>query len=308
MVEKSAFPSNVEQFFSISCILLHKSTMPKVFLITGCSTGFGKDYVQEVLNRGDHVVATARKTEQLKFEGTNDKNYLAYRLDVTDKKSIQEAFDAGLKKFGRIDVVCNNAGYGLSGCFEEYSDQEIRQQMEINFFGLIDVTRIALETMRDKQKPQGGRIQQVTSIGGQRGVPTFSLYCASKWAVEGFTEALSHELKPEWNISLTNIEPGGFRTDWAGRSMQFAKKHPAYDHIDAEKQMKQRNGTQAGDPAKGAKAMYEIAVMDEPPLRVVIGTDAYKAILDKIDKYEKNYKKYEKLSNSTDVDGYKAPS
>lgn len=282
--------------------------MPRVFLITGTSTGFGNDYVQEVLDKGDYCVATARKPEQLKFKGTNDKNYLACRLDVTDRDSIKDAFDQALKKFGRIDVVCNNAGYGLAGCFEEYKENEIRQQMEINFFGLIDVTRTALETMRDKNKPQGGRIQQVTSIGGQRGVPTFSLYCASKWAVEGFTEALSQELKPEWNIHLTCIEPGGFRTDWAGRSMQFAERHPAYDHIDAEKQMKQRNGTQAGDPKKGAQAMYELATMDDPPLRTVIGTDAYKGIMDKIEKYSNNYKKYEKLANSTDVDGYKPPS
>lgn len=276
--------------------------MPRVFLITGCSTGFGKDYVQEVLDRGDYAVATARKPEQLSFSGTTDKNYMSSKLDVTDKKTIQETFDQALKKFGRVDVVCNNAGYGLAGCFEEYNDNEIRQQMEINFFGLLDVTRIALETMREKQKPQGGLIQQVTSIGGQRGVPTFSMYCASKWAVEGFTEALSQELKPEWNIHLTCIEPGGFRTDWAGRSMAFAERHPAYDHIDAKTQMQKRNGTQVGDPKKGAKAMYEFAIMDDPPLRSVIGTDAYKAILDKIEKYGENYKKYEKLANSTDVE------
>lgn len=158
--------------------------------------------------------------------------------------------------------------------------------------------------MRDKNKPQGGRIQQVTSIGGQRGVPFFSAYCASKWAVEGFTEALSNELKPEWNIHLTNIEPGGFRTDWAGRSMQFAERHPAYDHMNAKKSMTERNGTQAGDPKKGAKAMYQFAVMNDPPLRMCIGTDAYKGMMDKIEKYSKNYKnpEYEKIANSTDVD------
>lgn len=180
--------------------------------------------------------------------------------------------------------------------------------MEVNFFGLIDVTRTALETMRD-QKPQGGTIQQVTSIGGQRGVPLFSIYCASKWAVEGFTEALSHELKPEWNIHLTCIEPGGFRTDWAGRSMAFGEnKNPAYDHLNAEKTMGERHGTQAGDPKKGAKAMYDLAVLPDPPLRCVIGTDAYKAINGKLDTYRENIKKFEKLSNSTDVEGYQAPS
>lgn len=154
--------------------------MPRVFLITGTSTGFGNYYVQEVIDQGDYVVATARKPDTLSFKNATDKNYLAVKLDVTDKSSIQAAFDAALKKFGRIDVVCNNAGYGLAGCFEEYKENEIRQQMEINFFGLLDVTRIALETMRDKNSPSGGLIQQVTSIGGQRGVPTFSVYCASK--------------------------------------------------------------------------------------------------------------------------------
>lgn len=184
--------------------------MPKVFLITGTSTGFGKDYVQEVLDKGDIAVATARKPEQLEFKNTSDKNFLGLHLDVTDKKSIADAFSQAIKKFGRVDVVVNNAGYGLAGCFEELKEDQIRQQMEINFFGLIDVTRTALEHMRD-QKPSGGVIQQITSIGGQRGVPFFSLYCASKWAVEGFTEALSTELKPEWGIKLTCVEPGGFR-------------------------------------------------------------------------------------------------
>lgn len=180
--------------------------------------------------------------------------------------------------------------------------------MEVNFFGLLDVTRKALETMRG-QSPIGGVIQQVTSIGGQRGVPFFSIYCASKWAVEGATEALSKELKPEWNIHLTCIEPGGFRTDWAGRSMEFgANKNEAYDHLDAESAMKKRNGTQAGDPPKGARCMYELAVMKDPPLRCVIGTDAYAGINEKLDQYRDNVKKFEKLSTSTDVDGYKAPS
>lgn len=180
--------------------------------------------------------------------------------------------------------------------------------MEINFFGLIDVTRIAMETMR-AQKPQGGVIQQVTSIGGQRGVPMFSIYCASKWAVEGFTEALTHEVKPEWGIKFTCIEPGGFRTDWAGRSMDFGEeKCEAYDHIDAKKAMGERNGKQAGDPAKGGKAFYELAVMKDPPIRCVVGTDAFKAINGKLDSYRENIDKHKDLSNSTDVDGYEAPS
>jgi NAD(P)-dependent dehydrogenase (short-subunit alcohol dehydrogenase family) len=153
---------------------------PRIFLVTGSSTGFGKEYVQQILAKGDYVAATARKASELTFDHSNDKNLLLVDLDVTSKESINQAFAATLKRFGRIDVVCNNAGYGLSGEFESLSDKQIRTQMEVNFFGLIDVTRKAMEVMRD-QKPAGGLIQQVTSIGGQRGVPTFSIYCASKW-------------------------------------------------------------------------------------------------------------------------------
>ncbi len=185
--------------------------MPRVFLLTGTSSGFGQFYAQEVLDRGDIVVATARDPSGLRFSGAREDNYLALRLDVVDRASIAAAFAATLARFGRVDVVVNNAGYGLAGAFEEYTDEQVRRQMEVNFFGVLDVTREALAVMRDRQTPPGGLIQQITSIGGQRGVPLFTAYCASKWAVEGFTEALSHELKPEWGIKLSLIEPGGFR-------------------------------------------------------------------------------------------------
>ena len=164
---------------------------------------------------------------------------------------MNKAFDAALKTFDRIDVVVNNAGYGLSGEFESVSEAQSRKQMEVNFFGLLKCTRRAMKIMREHNKPSGGLIQQVTSIGGQRGVPLFSIYCASKWAVEGFTEAISKEVKPEWGIKFTCIEPGGFRTDWAGRSMEFGEqKEKAYDHLNAQETMGKRHGTQAGDPPK----------------------------------------------------------
>lgn len=277
-------------------------------MVTGVTTGFGKEYVKVILSKGDHVVATARNPDKLDFssDGANDSNFLAVQLDVNDKASIDKAFEAAVDKFKKIDVVCNNAGYGLAGEFESLSERQIRAQMETNFFGLIDVTRKALSVMRDQGS--GGNIQQVTSIGGQVGVPLFSIYCASKWAVEGFSEALQAELKPEWNIHLTCIEPGGFRTDWAGRSMAFAEeKNPAYDHLDAEKSMKERHGSQAGDPPKAAKVFYELGVMKDPPMRCIVGTDAYKRLGQKLETYGESRKKYEHLSNSTDVDGYKAP-
>ncbi len=142
--------------------------MPRVFLITGTSTGFGANLVQEVLDRGDIAVATARKPDFLSFKGTSSKNYLAVKLDVTKSDDIHSAFAAALETFRRVDVVVNNAGYGLAGPFEELSDAQIKTQMDVNFFGLIAVTKKAMEIMRD-QKPSGGLIQQVTSIGGQRG-------------------------------------------------------------------------------------------------------------------------------------------
>lgn len=184
--------------------------MPKVFLITGTSTGFGHDLVEEVLRQGDIAIATARKPASLQFDNTTASNYMALELDVTDPKSIKKAFAQVAQAFGRIDVVVNNAGYGLTGCFEEYTDEQIRKQMEVNFFGLLNVTREAVFMMRT-QEPKGGVIQQTTSVGGQRGAACFSIYAASKWAVEGFTESMSKELKPEWGIKFTCIEPGGFR-------------------------------------------------------------------------------------------------
>jgi NADP-dependent 3-hydroxy acid dehydrogenase YdfG len=140
---------------------------PRVFLITGCSTGFGEELAKFVLQKGDYVVATARNSAKLSFENANDSNSLLVDLDVTKKDSIDKAFEAAVNKFKRVDVVVNNAGYGLNGPFEMLSEKQIRHQMDINFFGLIDVTRKAMETMRELKT--GGVIQQVTSIGGQIG-------------------------------------------------------------------------------------------------------------------------------------------
>jgi NAD(P)-dependent dehydrogenase (short-subunit alcohol dehydrogenase family) len=139
------------------------------------------------------------------------------------------------------------------------------------------------------------------------GHANFSLYNASKWTVEGFTEAISKEVKPEWGIKFTLIEPGAFRTDWSGRSMEFAeKRHPAYDHMNTKAHMANRHGNQPGDPVKGAKVFYELAVMEDPPLRCIVGTDAYKLIIQKLESHLESVKKFAELSNSTDVDGYEA--
>ena len=184
--------------------------MPRVFLITGTSTGFGNHLVQEVLDRGDIAIATARRPEVLNFKGTDEKNFLAVKLDVTKQVDIDTAFEKALSKFGRVDIVVNNAGVGVAGAFEELSNAQVKFQMDVNFYGVLAVTKKAMSVMRD-QKPSGGLIQQVTSIGGQIGLPLVSVYNASKWAVEGFTEAVSQEVKPEWGIRFSCVEPGDFK-------------------------------------------------------------------------------------------------
>ena len=166
--------------------------------------------MQEVLDRGDIAVATARKPQGLSFKGTSEKNFLALKLDVTNKSDIELAFEEAVSKFGRIDVVVNNAGVGIAGAFEELSDAQVKFQMDVNFYGVLAVTKKAMSVMRE-QKPSGGLIQQVTSIGGQIGVPLVSVYNASKWAIEGFTEAISQEVNPEWNIRFNCVEPGDFK-------------------------------------------------------------------------------------------------
>ncbi|KAI9706065.1 MAG: hypothetical protein M1836_005471 [Candelina mexicana] len=275
--------------------------MPRVFLITGTSSGFGQNLVQEVLDRGDTAIATARNPSSLTFTGTTTNNYLPLPLDVTKAESIKAAFSRALKTFGRIDVVINNAGTGLTGPFEESTDAQIRTQFEINFFGVLAVTREAMQVMR-QQRPSGGLVQQVSSIGAQIGFPWASAYSASKWAVEGFTESVAQEANPEWGIKFTCVEPGVFNTNWA-QNLTFTERNlPAYAHLDLEGHVKTLLGAGKGDPRKAARAMYALAILEDPPLRVAIGTDAYEWVYQKIRSYEENHKKYEEISKSTDAD------
>lgn len=185
----------------------------RVFFVTGTSSGLGRMLVDEILARGDAVAATSRDASQLasKFAGSiTADTFLPLTMDVSDMASVDAAFDAAIATFGRIDVVVNNAGFGLCGPFEELSDAQVRAQIEINFFGCVNVTRRAVRAMRE-QTPAGGLIQQISSMAGQKGMPTFSIYCASKWALAGFSEAVAQEVRPEWNITFTIVEPGGFR-------------------------------------------------------------------------------------------------
>jgi NAD(P)-dependent dehydrogenase (short-subunit alcohol dehydrogenase family) len=171
--------------------------------------------LQEVLDRGDVCVGPARNPSSLSFSNTTSANFLALPLDVTSKQSIDAAFDAALNKLSRVDVIVNHAGYGLVGCFEELSDEQIRQQMEVNYFGLIDVTCKVMQTMRE-QTPSGGLIPQVTSIGAKGACRRSVSTARPSRRSRGFTEAVSQEVKLAWGIKFKCIEPGGFRTDWSG--------------------------------------------------------------------------------------------
>ena len=240
----------------------------------------------------------------LAFTATTPSNYLALALDVTSPVSITAAFAAALARFYRIDVVVNNAGYGLAGALEELSDEQIAHQMDVNFFGVVRITRAAICAMRESNSPPGGLIQQITSTCGHVGMPLLSSYCASKWAVEGFTESFAKEMQPEWGIRFMCVEPGGFRTDWAGRSMAFPdneRKLAAYAHLDARKAVERMAQVQRGDPAKGAEAIYRLTLLEDPPLRVPMGKEAFERMEEKIRHYSETYRQCEDVAKYTDI-------
>jgi NAD(P)-dependent dehydrogenase (short-subunit alcohol dehydrogenase family) len=276
--------------------------MSKVWFITGSSRGLGRALTEVVLEAGHLVVATARKPEQLAdLSNTHGDRVRIIRLDVTSPEAVQKAVVAAKEAFGRIDVVVNNAGYGFIGAFEEMTADEFKSQIDTNFWGVVHVTRAVLPLLRE----QGfGHIIQITSVGGRLGVPGLSGYNAAKFAVEGLSEALAQEIKP-LGLKLTLVEPGGFRTDWAGTSMAFAKPMKAYATVmDAIRgYMGQHNGEQPGDPRKAAHALLQLVKMDRPPLRLPLGKDAilflgnnYQANLDELQRWAD-------ISGSTDFDG-----
>ncbi|RYO92479.1 hypothetical protein DL766_000177 [Monosporascus sp. MC13-8B] len=277
----------------------------KVFLITGCSSGFGKALVQKCLDAGDRVIATSRHSGSLCFSNTNERNYLAVDVDVRSRDSIEAVFNRAIATFGRVDVVVNNAGHGLCSAFEELTDDEIQSIMDVNFMGAARVTRAAIRTMRDVNTPPGGLIQQISSIGGQCGLPALSAYCASKWAMEGLTECIAKEMKPDWNIHLTCIEPGGFRTEWAHKNMRFHPPEqmlPAYNHVQAEQVMEAMGAAQVGDPIKGAAAIYTLAHVPNPPLRCLLGSEAFAAMEAKLKHYGETYREFEGIALPVDID------
>jgi NAD(P)-dependent dehydrogenase (short-subunit alcohol dehydrogenase family) len=248
--------------------------MARTWLITGSSRGLGRELTQAVLEDGDNAVATARRPDQLddlvaRYGG----RIRAVGLDVTDPAAAHQAVATAAGEFGRLDVVVNNAGYATSAAIEDLPDEDFRAQLETNLFGVVNVTRAALPVLRAQRS---GHIIQVSSIGGRvGGTPGMGGYQTAKYAVEGFSEVLSNEVRP-LGITVTIVEPGAFRTDWGGSSMRMLPVSAAYEPTVGEMNRYRGavDGQQPGDPARAARIITEIARLDQPPLRLLLGSDA----------------------------------
>jgi NAD(P)-dependent dehydrogenase (short-subunit alcohol dehydrogenase family) len=244
----------------------------KTVVITGASSGIGRAAALEFAQAGWNVAASMRSPEK-STDFAHLRNAKLYALDVTLPESIQQALAAVKRDFGRIDVVVNNAGFGVDGVFEAMSDEVIQKQFDTNVFGLMRVTREAIKIMREQQ---GGTIVQIASMGGRLAFPLFSIYHASKWAVEGFTESLQYELQSV-NIRLKIVEPGAIKTDFYGRSRQFVKPHDtqAYDTLVSKAEKVNLDaGDKGEDPAVVAKAIRKAAEDQSNKLRFVVGAPA----------------------------------
>jgi NAD(P)-dependent dehydrogenase (short-subunit alcohol dehydrogenase family) len=247
--------------------------MSKVWFITGSSRGLGRALTEAALEKGDRVIATARRPGSLDdLKSRHGERLRQVALDVSDPTRAGTAIKEGFDAFGRLDVLVNNAGYGFFGAFEEMSADDFRAQIETNFWGVVHVTRAALPLLREQGS---GHIIQITSTGGRHAVPGLSAYHAAKFAVEGFSEALAQEIKP-LGIKLTIVEPGGFRTDWSGASMDYAAPLEAYrPSVGAMRHfLRPYSGQEPGDPRKAAEVILGITDEADPPLRLPLGNDA----------------------------------
>ncbi|GAB1331915.1 SDR family oxidoreductase [Streptomyces sennicomposti] len=246
----------------------------KTWFITGASRGFGRVWAEAALDRGDRVAVTARRPETLRplLDAYGD-GVLPIRLDVTDRAAATAAVRQAAETFGRLDVVVNNAGYGLFGMVEETTEEQARAQLDTNLFGPLWVTQAALPYLRAQG---GGHIMQVSSLGGLAAFPSLGLYNASKWALEGMSEALAQEVAP-FGIDVTLVEPGPYDTDWSGASAVHTEPLPAYEPV----RVARRVGASARAPQDAratAAAILELADSDAPPLRLFLGTYPYPVV------------------------------
>lgn len=262
----------------------------KTWFITGTSRGFGREWANAALARGDSVAATARNIDSLKdLVKEYGKNILPIKLDVSDRKACFAAVREAHEHFGRLDVVVNNAGYGLFGTIEEVSEEQARAQMETNFFGALWITQAVLPYLRAQK---GGHILQVSSIGGIVSVPGVGLYHASKWALEAISDALSQEVA-RFGIKVTLIEPRGFATDWAGSSAVRAASNAVYDPV---RNLRPPRLPAPGDPKATAAAILNVVDSPNPPLRLLLGNGATDYVREVCRKRLETWSEWEEIS------------
>ncbi|WP_372349781.1 oxidoreductase [Streptomyces sp. KL116D] len=274
--------------------------MGKNWLITGVSGGLGLALAQAALARGDTVVGTLRdKSRATAFEGSAPGRSFAVVFDTTEPpENISEHVSEALRLAGHIDILVNNAGYGLLGAAEEVSEEELRHQMETNFFGPLHLIRALLPHLRERGS---GHIVNISSIAGYLGFAGLSVYNASKFALEGLSESLRQELKP-FGIAVTIVEPGAFRTNWAGRGLRRAgERLPAYAELSSkgDRNMERNDGHQQGDPARGAAAIIKAVETTDPPARLPLGADAVAAVRDKLESVVRELDTWEPVASST---------
>ncbi|WP_304108855.1 SDR family NAD(P)-dependent oxidoreductase [Mycolicibacterium bacteremicum] len=250
------------------------SEQSKVFVVSGASRGLGRDIVVSALAAGHRVVAGARSTAALDDLASAHREHLAVvELDVTDDDQVRAAIAAAVQRFGRLDVLVNNAGYANMGAIEDVDFDDFTAQLDTNFLGVVRMTRAALPVMRAQRS---GRIIQISSVGGRLTRPGLAAYQSAKWAVTGFSGVLAAEVAP-LGITVSVLEPGGIRTDWAGSSMRIDEVRPEYaETVGAAAALSRTGNLAASDPAKVAALVLDIVGMAEPPARLLVGPDAYR--------------------------------
>ncbi|MBD1848419.1 SDR family NAD(P)-dependent oxidoreductase [Cyanobacteria bacterium FACHB-502] len=278
----------------------------KVWLITGSSTGLGHALAQAVLERGYYLVATARQPEQLKeLSDRYPDRVMTIALDVTNAQSIQQAVEAALNAYNRIDVLVNNAGYGTVGAIEEVTDDDIRRQFDTNLFGAINVTRAILPTLREQRS---GHILNISSANGISAFAGVGIYSATKFALEAISEALAQEVKP-LGIKVTIIEPGSSRTNFSSRALSTLS-HQINDYAQTSgkivQRFQERDGKQPNDPAKAAAAMIRVVESDNPPLRLALGEDSVSLITQKLESMKAELEAWKDVSMNTAFEEVKA--
>lgn len=276
--------------------------MPKVFFLTGSSRGLGRAIAEATLAAGHNLIATARNPAALDdLADRYPQQLLALSLDVADAAAAEQAIAAGADRFGRIDVVINNAGYANLAAVEDITLEDFRAQIETNLFGVVNVTKAALPLLREQGD---GYVIQVSSIGGRLATPGLSAYQSAKWAVGGFSSVLAAETKP-LGIKVTVLEPGGMQTDWAGSSMSVPPvSEPYRETVGPMAQLHENSDAIAlGDPAKVARVILELSDMDEPPLRLILGSEAYAYATAAARQQAESDARWHKLTVSTDRDG-----